>query len=52
MSFVELNEGYKIFYIDKGKGKNVVFIHGFLGSSWLFESQIEIFSNKYRTIAI
>ena len=52
MPFVELDEGHKIFYLDKGKGKNVVFIHGFLGCSWLFEAQIEIFSKKYRAIAI
>jgi len=52
MPFIELDEGYKIFYLDKGEGKNVVFIHGFLGSSWLFETQIEIFSKNYRTIAI
>lgn len=43
MSYVKLDEGYKIFYLDKGQGKNVVFIHGFLGSSWLFETQIDIF---------
>lgn len=52
MPYVELDEGYNIFYLDEGKGKNVVFIHGFLGSSWLFESQIKLFSKKYRTIAI
>lgn len=52
MPFTELEDGYKIFYLDKGKGKIVVFIHGFLGSSWLFENQIEIFSKNYRTIAI
>ena len=52
MPFVELDKGYKIFYLDKGKGKNLVFIHGFLGSSWLYQAQIDHFSSKYRTIAI
>ncbi|MHA1194249.1 MAG: alpha/beta fold hydrolase [Promethearchaeota archaeon] len=52
MPFIELDEGYKIFYLDKGKGKNIVFIHGFLGCSWLFEAQIEIFSKTFRAIAI
>ncbi len=33
MPFVELDIGYKIHYLEKGKGKNLVFIHGFLGSS-------------------
>ena len=52
MPYVELDNGYKIHYLEKGKGKNLVFIHGFLGSSWLFEAQIEHFSKNYRTIAI
>lgn len=52
MPYVELDKGYKIHYIEKGKGKNLVFIHGFLGSSWLFEAQIEKFSRNFRTIAI
>ena len=52
MPYVELEKGYKIHYLEKGKGKNLVFIHGFLGSSWLFEGQIEHFSNNFRTIAI
>jgi len=53
MPFVELDKGYKVHYIEKGKGQPVVFIHGFLGSSWLFETQIDYFSEKgYRAIAI
>lgn len=52
MPYVELDNGYKIHYLEKGKGKNLVFIHGFLGSSWLFEAQIEHFSKNFRTIAI
>jgi pimeloyl-ACP methyl ester carboxylesterase len=52
MPFIELDKGYKIFYLEKGKGKNLIFIHGFLGSSWLFQDQIDRFSGKYRTIAI
>jgi len=50
--FVEIDKGYKINYIEKGTGKNLVFIHGFLGSSWLFEAQVEHFSKNYRVIAI
>ena len=52
MPYVELDKGYKIHYLQKGKGKNLVFIHGFLGSSWLFEAQIDRFSSNFRTIAI
>ena len=52
MPFIELDKGYKIHYIEKGEGTNLVFIHGFLGSTWLFEAQVELFSKNYRTIAI
>ena len=45
MPYVELDKGYKIHYLEKGKGKNLVLIHGFLGSSWLFEAQIDYFSS-------
>ena len=33
MPYVELDKGHKIHYLEKSKGKNLVFIHGFLGSS-------------------
>ena len=52
MPYVELDKGYKIHYLEKGEGKNLVYLHGFLGSSWLFEAQIDRFSNNFRTIAI
>ena len=52
MPYIELDKGYKIHYIEKGEGKNLVFIHGFLGSTWLFEAQVELFSDNYRAIAI
>jgi len=52
MPYITLDKGYKIHYLDQGNGKNIVFIHGFLGSTWLFEAQVEHFSKKYRAIAI
>ncbi len=52
MPTVEIEKGYKINYLDKGKGKNLVYIHGYLGSSWLYEDFVDYFSNKYRVIAI
>ncbi len=52
MPFVEIEKGYKINYIEKGKGKNLVYIHGFLGCSWLYQEQVEHFSQNYRVIAI
>jgi len=52
MPTVEIEKGYKINYLDKGKGRNLVYIHGYLASSWLYEDFVEYFSNKYRVIAI
>ncbi|TFF85441.1 MAG: alpha/beta hydrolase [Promethearchaeota archaeon] len=52
MPYTEIDKGYKIFYLDKGKGNILVLIHGFLGSSWLFEPQVEYFSRNYRVIAV
>jgi pimeloyl-ACP methyl ester carboxylesterase len=52
LPFIKLDKGYKIHYLDKGKGENLVFIHGFLGSSWIYEDLVQYFSNKYRVIAI
>ena len=52
LPIIEISKGYKINYIEKGKGRNLVFIHGWLGSSWVFETQIEYFSKNYRAIAI
>ena len=52
MPTVEIEKGYKINYLDKGKGKNLVYIHGYLGSSWLYEDFVEYFSKNYRVIAI
>jgi len=52
MPFVKIDNGYKIFYLDKGKGRNLVYIHGFLGCSWLYEEIVEFFSKNYRVIAI
>ena len=52
MPTVESDKGYKINFIDKGKGKNLVYIHGFLGSSWIYEEQVDYFSKNYRVIAL
>jgi len=52
MPTIKLDNGYVIHYLDKGKGRNLVYIHGFLGSSWIYEELVEYFSNKYRVIAI
>ncbi|MFW9784767.1 MAG: alpha/beta fold hydrolase [Candidatus Heimdallarchaeota archaeon] len=52
MPFIQLDKGYRIHYLDKGKGKNLVYIHGYLGSSWIYENLVEYFSKDFRVIAI
>jgi pimeloyl-ACP methyl ester carboxylesterase len=52
LPIIEINKGYKINYIEKGKGRNLVFTHGWLGSAWVFNAQLEYFSKNYRAIAI
>jgi pimeloyl-ACP methyl ester carboxylesterase len=52
MSFVKLQDKSKMYYIEHGKGPVIVFQHGFLGSSWLFEEQVKYFGNRgYHAIA-
>jgi pimeloyl-ACP methyl ester carboxylesterase len=51
MAFVELQDGVKLWYIEKGKGTPVVFVHGYWISSWEFEKEIDYFGQWYRAIA-
>ena len=39
-----------IFIDDEGKGFPLVLVHGFLGSSEMWEPQIEFFKKNYRVI--
>ena len=48
MPYVKLNDGNKIWYEEKGKGTPIIFIHGWLGSSWHFTNQINHFSKTHR----
>ena len=47
-----LFRGEKIYFTDKGKGRAVVLLHGFLGSSELLEETITNLSKFFRVIAI
>lgn len=47
-----LFKGTDIFYTDQGKGKAVVFLHGFLENSSMWEPFISKFSKKNRVICI
>ena len=40
------------FYIDTGKGNNIIFLHGNNGDCFYFHNQIEHFSKSYRVIAL
>jgi pimeloyl-ACP methyl ester carboxylesterase len=51
MPYVELQDGVKLWYIEKGEGTPVVFVHGYWISSWEFEKEIDYFSQWYRAIA-
>lgn len=42
----------KVAFIQKGKGKDLVFLHGYLSSKEAFAAQIEYFSRFYRVTAI
>ncbi len=48
---VEIN-GKKLFYTDIGKGKTIVFIHGWLESHTAFDNLASVLSSKYRCISI
>ncbi|MFC6095595.1 alpha/beta fold hydrolase [Flavobacterium qiangtangense] len=56
MSFIKINQGtsqeVKIFYLDIGQGKPVVFISGWPSSSQMWESQLDVLpKNNLRCIA-
>ena len=51
MPYVKLKDGNRLWYEEKGKGMPIVFIHGWLGSSWHFSNQIDYFSKAYRVFA-
>lgn len=42
----------KMSYTDKGKGRVVVLLHGFLGSKLLWEEYVKVLSKHFRVIAI
>jgi pimeloyl-ACP methyl ester carboxylesterase len=51
LAYVELQDGIKLWYIEKGEGTPVVFVHGYWISSWEFEKEIDYFGQWYRAIA-
>jgi len=52
MPYVTLQDGSQMYYIERGEGPTIVFQHGFLGSSWLFEKQVGYFGKQgYHAVA-
>jgi len=49
--YAKLKDGNRLWYEEKGKGMPIVFLHGWLGSSWHFSNQIACFSRSYRVLA-
>lgn len=44
--------GIRVGYTDRGKGRAVVLLHGFLGAKEIWEQSIEALSKGYRVIAV
>jgi len=51
MPYVRLVDGEKLWYEEKGRGMPIVFLHGWMASSWVFSNQIDCFSRAYRVFA-
>jgi pimeloyl-ACP methyl ester carboxylesterase len=51
MPYVELKDGSRLWYEEKGRGMPIVFVHGWTGSSWHFSNQIDYFSENYHVFA-
>lgn len=50
-NFVNLKDS-KMFYIEEGKGEPIVFVHGWLSSSFSYRNVLARLGKKYRAIAV
>lgn len=48
MPYIKLKDGNKLWYEEKGRGMPIVFLHGWMGSSFCYSNQIDYFSKAYR----
>ena len=48
MPYVKLKDDNRLWYEEKGRGMPIVFLHGWLGSSFCFSNQIDYFSKNHR----
>jgi len=49
---VDIGNGIRLYYEEKGSGQPIVFIHGVWGSCRFFQRQIAWFGERYRAIAL
>lgn len=52
MPYVELKDGNRLWYEEEGSGMPIVFLHGWMGSSFCFSNQIDYFSKAYRVFVL
>ena len=52
MPYIDLPKGDKMFFVQEGKGKPLIFIHGFASTSLVWQKQIEYFKKKNQVIAV
>jgi microsomal epoxide hydrolase len=50
--FVKTSDGINIHYLESGSGRPIVFIPGWTMPAWIWQKQIEAFSNNYHVIAV
>jgi non-heme chloroperoxidase len=50
--FIKTSDGIRIHYLEAGSGRPVVFIPGWTMPAWIWQKQIDEFSQRYRVIAV
>jgi non-heme chloroperoxidase len=50
--FFKTSDGIRIHYVEAGSGRPIVFIPGWTMPAWIWQKQIDEFSQKYRVIAV
>jgi microsomal epoxide hydrolase len=50
--FIKTSDGVRIHYLEAGSGRPVVFIPGWTMPAWIWQKQIDEFSQRYHVIAV
>lgn len=51
-NFFQTSDGTRIHYLEAGSGRAIVFIPGWTMPAWIWQKQIDAFSNRYHVIAV